>query len=47
MALLSPVEFLADFEDEYICQFYTEHVEGEIYDHDAVDLVSRGSDRKI
>ena len=42
VALLSPLEFLTDFEHEDISPFFTEHVEGEIHDHDAVDLVSRG-----
>ena len=39
VALLSPLEL-----DEDIRLFYAEHVEGEIHDHDAVDLVSRGSE---
>ena len=47
VALLSPLEFLTDFEDEDISLFYAEHVEGEIHDHDAVDLVSRGSEQMI
>ena len=43
VALLSPLEFLTDFEDaDNISPFYTEHVEGEFHDHDAADLVSRG-----
>ena len=49
VALLSPLElFVVDAqEDENISQFYTEHIEEENHDHDAVDLVSRGSEQMI
>ena len=49
MALLSPLElFVVDAqEDGNISLFYTEHIEEENHDHDAVDLVSRGSEQMI
>ena len=49
VAFLSPLDFFVvdAQEDENISQFYTEHIEEENHDHDAVDLVSRGSEHMI